>query len=535
MSSSSIQTDSSHPSHRPARPQSLARPWRDAVVYTVWMRSFADSNGDGIGDLVGLTAQLDRLAWLGVDTLWLTPIHPSPNADFGYDVTDYCAVAPEFGTLADFDTLLAEAHRRGMRVVIDLVINHTSCHHPWFRAAEPRTSPTHDWYYWRDTPNDWEAIFGGSAWRWSEVAQQYYLHLFLPEQPDLNWEHPAVRAALAEVARFWLTRGVDGFRFDALTVLKKAPGLPDAQPTPAPTSAAPSAAAETPTPSSAETPPSSSPPVTSSRNPATSDPLPTPRPAWHRFLAQPGLEALFADFVAQSGLTRDYLTLGEANGLPAECAAAWISEPAGLLSALLHFELWHLDTCRPNGAPSLDTQRFSEVCTRWWQTARAAGTVPAIYFENHDLPRVVTAWADDCDPTARRRAAKAFAAALLLQEGIALLYQGQELGLPNARLTGWHQVHDRAAAARVAAWRAAGWSDEAILAELTRSGRDAVRTPYPWDARQPNGGFTRGTPWTPLDPAHLPLAWQQQYEDPDSVLHWYRTLIARRHRRKEPA
>ncbi len=478
-----------------------ARSWREAVIYTVWLRSFADGNGDGIGDLPGLTARLDALSWLGVDTLWLTPIHPSPNADFGYDVRDYCAVAPEFGTLADFDALLAEAHRRGIRVVLDLVINHTSCHHPWFEAAAPRTSPSHDWYYWRDQPNDWAAIFGGPAWAWHETAQQYYLHLFLPEQPDLNWENPAVRAALAEVARFWLDRGVDGFRFDALTVLKKAPGLPDAGP---PALASPATTASAP-----------------------------PYPAWDRFLAQPGLETLFADFIAQSGLTRDHLTLGEANGLAAERAAAWIGEPDGLVSALLHFELWHIASRRPNGAPTLDTRRFSEVCTRWWRTARAVGTLPATYLENHDLPRVVTAWANDRDPVARRRAAKAFAAALLLQAGIILLYQGQELGLPNARLTSWAQVHDRAAAASIDAWRAAGWSDEQILAELSRTGRDAVRTPYPWDARLPHGGFTCGTPWTPLDPDHLALAWQQQYEEPDSVLHWYRTLIARRRHQAE--
>jgi len=418
---------------------SPTRWWREAVVYTVWLRSFADGNGDGIGDLPGLTARLDALSWLGVDTLWLTPIHPSPNADFGYDVRDYLTVAPEFGTLADFDALLTEAHRRGIRVVLDLVINHTSCHHPWFEASAPRTSPSHDWYYWRDQPNDWAAIFGGPAWAWHETVKQYCLHLFLPEQPDLNWENPAVRAALAEVARFWLDRGVDGFRFDALTVLKKAPGLPDAGPPAQP-------------------------------SPATAAPAP-PYPAWG-------------------------------------------------------FELWHIASRRPNGAPTIDTRRFSEVCVRWWQSARAVGTLPATYLENHDLPRVVTAWADDGDPVAGRRAAKAFAAALLLQAGIILLYQGQELGLPNARLTSWAQVHDRASAASIAAWRAAGWSDEQILAELSRTGRDAVRTPYPWNAHLPHGGFTRGTPWTPLDPNHLPLAWQQQYDDPESVLH--RTLIARR-------
>lgn len=465
------------------------------MVYTVWVRSFADGNGDGVGDLRGLIAKLDALAWLGVNTLWLTPIHPSPNADFGYDVTDYCAIHPELGTLADFDELVAELHRRGMRLILDLVINHTSDRHPWFRAAAPRSSPTHDWYLWRDTPNDWEAIFGGPAWSWNEVAQQYYLHLFLPKQPDLNWENPAVRAALAEVARFWLARGVDGFRFDALTVLKKAPGFPDVAPQP------PDAA------------------------PSSPRPL---RPAWDYFLAHPGLEELFADFVVQAGLTRDHFTLGEANGLTPERAAPWIAEPDGLLSALLTFDLWHIDGKRHDGTPTVDTARFSASNVQWWQTAQALGTLPALYLENHDLPRVVTRWADDRDLATVRRAAKVFAAAQLLQPAIPILYQGQELGLPNARLTSWAQIHDLAAQSEIARLRAQGADNATMLATLSRTGRDAVRTPYLWDNTQPHCGFSSAPPWTPIDPRHALLAWQQQVDDPDSVLNWYRALLMRR-------
>ncbi|MFN4021752.1 MAG: alpha-amylase family glycosyl hydrolase [Hydrogenophilus thermoluteolus] len=513
-----VTATSSHPTRSAPPAAQIPRWWHDAVIYTVWVRSFADGNGDGIGDLQGLITRLDALAWLGVDTLWLTPIHPSPNADFGYDVTDYCAIHPDFGTLADFDTLVAELHRRGMRLVLDLVINHTSCDHPWFRAAERGEAPYREWYYWRDAPNDWEAIFGGSAWSWSETAQQYYLHLFLPQQPDLNWENSEVRAALAEIARFWLDRGVDGFRFDALTVLKKAPGLPSVAPTGGEPRclAAPEAEAS----AGAAAPPSEN------RHPL-------PQPAWSHFLAQPGLEALFADFVRRAGLTRDHLTLGEANGLPVERAAQWIAEPNGLLSFLLHFELWHIDRPTAQGGTTLDTVAFSESCVRWWQTARALGTRPALYLENHDLPRVVSRWADDRDPDATRRAAKAFAAAQLLQPAVPILYQGQELGLPNARLTHWAQIHDRAAEPTIAALRAKGETDSTILAALSRTGRDAVRTPYPWDATQPFGGFSPAPPWTPLPPEHLPLAWQQQYEDPHSTLHWYRHLIHRRRQRNQ--
>ncbi len=462
---------------------SSSRWWHEAVVYTIWWRSFADGNGDGVGDAAGIIAHLDDLAWLGVDAIWLTPIHPSPNADWGYDVADYLAIAPEFGDEATFERLIDEAHRRGIRVLLDLVINHTSVEHPWFRAAAAGRDPYRSWYFWREEPNNWTSIFGGPAWQWCEVAQRYYLHLFLPEQPDLNWDEPAVRREFAQIARHWLERGVDGFRFDALTVLKKAPGLPSAQ----------------------ESPP------------------------WDRVLAQPGLEALFADFVAQSGLTRDHLTLGEANGLTAERAAAWIGEPGGMLSALLHFEHWHLEAPRADGTPTLDTTRFSDTTLRWYRTARTAGTVAAIYLENHDTARVLTRFSH---PSRAPRDARAYAAALLRQPGIVVLYQGQELGLPNATLRDWAQITDRFDRARAEALRAEGWSDAQILAELSRTGRSAVRTPLPWDADATYGGFSAVAPWTPLDAQHLPLAWRQQQADPGSVLNVYRRLIAAKHRRR---
>ncbi|MDK2797551.1 MAG: alpha-glucosidase [Tepidiphilus sp.] len=464
------------------------RPWQECVVYTVWPRSFADGNGDGIGDLAGLTERLDELRWLGVDALWLAPIHPSPNADYGYDVSDHLDVHPDFGTMADFRSLRDELHRRGMRLLLDLVINHTSVRHPWFLdSRSSRTSARRDWYYWRARPNDWESIFGGPAWTRDEVTGEYYLHLFFPEQPDLDWSNPAVRQALAEIARFWLDEGVDGFRFDALTVLKKEEGLPDVAP----------------------------------GEPGG------PRPAWSRFLARPGLLDWVRDFAERAGITRDHLTLGEANGIAATEAPAWVGEPQGPLSALLHFELWHIDTTDAQGRPGLDTRAFSDTARSWYRALAPHGALPALYLENHDLPRIVSRWAP---PERCTQAAKAFAAATYLQRGLAVLYQGQELGLPNARFTRSSDLRDPLSLRRIAALRAQGMSDAAILAEMNRSARDLSRTPIPWDANRPQAGFSSAEPWQPMDPAHIPLAWRQQREDEGSVLNFYREILARRRR-----
>ncbi|MCX7945997.1 MAG: alpha-amylase family glycosyl hydrolase [Hydrogenophilus sp.] len=506
------------------------------VLYTIWPRSFADGNADGIGDLLGIIEHLDDLCWLGIDILWLTPIHPSSNADFGYDILDYCAVAPELGTLNDLDQLVREVHARGMRLLLDLVVNHTSHRHPWFErsrrahsSASPLLSsapPDHPfpsghpraWYHWHSNPPPFPAIFGGNAWSWDEIAQSHYLHLFLPEQPDLNWENPAIRQALAEIAQFWLDRGIDGFRIDALTLLKKHPSLLSPNPFPS-LAAPPSVSSPTDVPS----------PLTPS--PLTDSSPPPLDPPWDQLLAQPGLEDLLLDFLNRMGRSANCLLFGEANGLTPDRARAWL-DPAGPLRIIpLHFEHWHIAIPDAAGHPHIDPRAFSDATLTWYRAARAVGGYPAIWLENHDTPRLVTRFSPP-DPLRQRQVAKALAAALALQPAYILLYQGQELGLPNAQLRSLAEIHDGAARSTIAALRARGATDAEILGHFSRFGRDAVRKPIPWDAARPHAGFTAAEqPWTPLDPAHLSLAWRQQRDDPDSILHHYRRLL---HRRRVP-
>lgn len=466
--------------------------WQDAVVYQIYPRSFMDSNGDGIGDLPGILSKLDYLQWLGVDTLWLCPIHPSPNDDNGYDISDYQDILAEFGTLADFDALLAEVHRRGMRLILDLVINHTSDQHPWFlESRSSRDNPKRDWYFWRDgrnggPPNNWESIFKGPAWEYDPHTDQYFLHLFTRRQPDLNWDNPAVRAAISDLVRWWLARGVDGFRIDAITHLKKAPGLPDAP------------------------------------NP---EGLPQ-APAYALHMNVNGildhLDALCAAFAG-----RELLTVGEANGITADEAEAWVGFARRRLSMILHFEHWHLWSNAPE-AP-LEPRALQAIFGRWQQALDGRGW-NALYLENHDLPRVVSRWGDPGQY--RAQSASALATACFLLQGTPFIYQGQELGMVNTRFDSLDAFDDVFARNRIAELRAAGLSDAAILQQLALTARDNSRTPMPWrDA--PQAGFTTGRAWLAPNPDYPEINVERQLSEPDSVLHYFRRLLALR--REEPA
>lgn len=464
--------------------------WQQAVVYQIYPRSFMDADGDGIGDLRGIRARLDYLQWLGVTVLWLCPIFRSPNDDSGYDISDYRAVMAEFGTLADFDALLADAHRRGLRLILDLVLNHTSDEHPWFvesRAA--RTSPRRDWYIWRDgrpgggPPNNWESIFRGPAWQFDAATGQYYLHLFTARQPDLNWANHAVRAALCDMVRWWLARGVDGFRIDAITHIRKAPGLPDA-------------------------------------------PDPEGRgcvPAYGQHMNVPGILDDIDELVRDGFGARDLLTVGEANGIGARQAEAWVGERHRRLAMILQFEHWHLWSDAPRAG--LDVRRLKRILSRWQRALHGRGW-NALYLENHDLPRVVSRWGD---PRRHPRAsATALAAMYFFMQGTPFIYQGQELGLANTAFHSLADFDDVFARNRIAELRAQGWHDDAILAELALTARDNARNPMPWDDAEPNAGFTTGRPWRPLHPDHARANVARQQRDPHSVLNFYRRLIALR-------
>lgn len=466
--------------------------WREAVVYQLYPRSFMDTDGDGIGDIPGILQRLDYLQWLGVTVIWLCPVFRSPDDDNGYDVSDYCDIDPMYGTMADFDRLLAEVHRRGMRLILDLVLNHTSDQHPWFiESRSGRDSPKRDWYIWRDgrdgaEPNNWASIFEGSAWKLDETSGQYYLHLFTDRQPDLNWDNPAMRDALCEMARWWLDKGVDGFRLDAVTHFKKTPGLPDA---------------------------------------------PNPQhlayaPAYHHDMCVPGL----LDYVDQ--LDRevfhryDIMTVGEANGISAAAAGEWVGERGaarrGRLDMLIHFEHWNLWSSQPRA--TLDVRALKAILSRW-QDALAENGWNALYLENHDLPRVLSRWGD---PAAYRfESATALAAMYFLMRGTPYIYQGQELGMANTRFASLADFKDRFAQNRIAKMRAEGMAEDDILAEMAATARDNSRTPMPWDDG-PNAGFTTGTPWLPLNPDYPEWNVARERGDPRSVLNFYREMIALR-------
>jgi alpha-glucosidase len=467
--------------------------WQEAVVYQLYPRSFMDSNGDGIGDLPGILQRLDYLEWLGIDTLWLCPIFRSPNADNGYDISDYQAIMAEFGTMADFDRLLADVHRRHMHLILDLVPNHTSDEHPWFvESRASRDNPKRDWYFWRDgknggPPNNWESIFGGPAWELDPATGQFYLHLFTRRQPDLDWENPAVRAAIAGVARWWLDKGVDGFRIDAITHLKKTPGLPD---------------------------------------------MPNPEglpqvPAYPLHMNVAGILAYVDELCRAAFHGRDLLIVGEANGIGPTEAEAWVGPRHQRLSMLQHFEHWHLWSDHPR-AP-LDVGALKDILGRWQEALEGRGWT-ALYLENTELPRVVSRWGDPLRYP--RESATALATLYFLMQGTPFIYQGQELGLANPRFDSLEDFRDVVARQRIAGLRAVGMADEAILAELRLTARDNARSPMPWDDG-PNVGFSSGTPWLASEPADPTANVARERAEPASVLHYYRRLIALR--KAEPA
>lgn len=463
--------------------------WKQAVVYQIYPRSFMDSNGDGIGDLNGITARLDYLQWLGIDVLWICPMYRSPNDDNGYDISDYQAIMTEFGTMADFDRLLAEVHARGMRLILDLVVNHTSDEHPWFiESRSSQSSAKRDWYIWREgkngaEPNNWESIFNGSAWKYDAGSEQYFLHLFSERQPDLNWENPQVRAALYDMMRWWLDKGIDGFRIDAICHMKKQPGLTD---------------------------------------------MPNPQglryvPSFERHLNYEGLLDYVDDLCGQVFNRYDIMTVGEMNGASAEQGEDWVGEQHGRLNMIFQFEhvkLWETSHQQSPDA-GVDVPGLKNIFTRW-QTLLEGKGWNALYVENHDIPRVVSKWGDDKQYW--RESATAIAAMYFLMQGTPFIYQGQELGMTNTRFNRLADFNDIAARNRFAKLQEQGMEEAQILAFLSRSGRDNSRTPMQWDD-SPNAGFSRNEPWFAVNANYQQINVARQREEPDSVLNFYRALI----------
>lgn len=462
--------------------------WKEAVAYQIYPRSFMDSNGDGIGDLNGIIMRLDYLKALGVDVIWICPMYKSPNDDNGYDISNYQDIMEEFGAMADFDRLLAEVHRRGMRLILDLVVNHTSDEHAWFiESRASRDNPRRDWYVWRDgkggrEPNNWESIFKGSAWKYDETSGQYFLHLFSARQPDLNWENLEVRAAVNQMVCWWLDKGIDGFRLDAVSHMKKVPDLPDMP------------------------------------NPQGLDHVPSN----DMHMNVGGVLEYMDDLCRNSFRHYDIMTVGEANGVSAEQARDWVGTEHRRLNMIFQFE--HLLLWSNDPQAGLDLVALKKIFTRWQNTLHGVGW-NALFLENHDIPRIVSKWGDV--DRYWRESATALATMYFLMEGTPFIYQGQEIGMTNTRFDGIEDFDCIFARNEFVLRRARGETDEQILAALAVTARDNSRTPMQWDA-SPNAGFTTGTPWLKANPNYPAINVAQQDADPASVLNYHRRLIALR-------
>jgi len=470
--------------------------WKSAVVYQIYPRSFADSNGDGLGDLNGITARLGYLQVLGVDVIWLSPVYRSPQADNGYDIGDYREIDPKFGTLAEFDTLLAEVHERGMKLVMDLVVNHTSDEHPWFvESRSSRDNPKRDWYVWRDArdgaePNNWGSFFSGSAWAWEEPTEQYYLHLFDRKQPDLNWEHPDVRTAVRDVMDWWLDRGVDGFRMDVINFISKTEGLPDA------------------------------PAVSGQRFVSAMDEF-VDGPHVHEYLAELTREVF-------GGREGEFITVGEMPGVTPEQARHYTDPARGELNMVFQFEHVSVDQ-GPAGKfdyRGLDLVVLKKALHRW-QAALAETGWNSLYWNNHDQPRVVSRFGDDA-PDYWAASAKALATVLHGMRGTPFVYQGEELGMTNYPFRNPQDHKDLEAVNYYNSVVERGGDEGAALAGLAKISRDNARTPMQWDAG-PSAGFTTGVPWLPVNPNHTWLNAAAQINAADTVFAHYRALIRLRH------
>lgn len=459
--------------------------WKKAVAYQIYPRSFYDSNGDGIGDLQGIIQKLDYLKDLGIDVIWVNPIYQSPNDDNGYDVSSFYDIMDEFGTMADFDELLTEVHNRGMKIILDLVINHTSDEHEWFiESRSSKDNPYRDYYIWHPGKSDgsiinnWESFFGGSVWEHDEQTKEYYMHIFSKKQPDLNWENPQVREHLYEMVNWWLDKGIDGFRIDAITHIKKRNGFPE---------------------------------------------LPNPLnkkyvPSNGGHANQPGIDEFLSEFVEKTIKNYDVMTVGEAGGARYEEAKHWIGEENGYFNMLFQFD--HLGLWKAKDG-KLDMEELKKVMTKWQKGLEGEGW-NALFIENHDQPRSVSTWGNDTD--LRKTSAKAFATFYFLMQGTPFIYQGQEIGMTNVRFDSIDEYNDTGIINLYKDETKNGTSHEEMMTYIWQNGRDNSRTPMQWSS-EPQAGFTTGTPWFSVNPNYPDINVLEAVNNPDSIYHYYKEMI----------
>lgn len=485
----------------PSRTEPARRWFHSAVVYQIYPRSFQDSDGDGIGDLRGVIGRLDHLAMLGVDVVWLSPVYASPQDDNGYDISDYHDIDPTFGTLSDFDELVAQAHARGIRIVMDLVVNHTSDEHPWFvESRSSKDSPKRDWYWWRTAregmepgthgaePTNWESFFSGSTWELDQTTGEYYLHLFSRKQPDLNWENPEVREAVYAMMRWWLDRGVDGFRMDVINMISKDTSLPDGR-------------------------------LTHGGLYGDGGPHYLCGPRIHEFLQEMHREVF-------EGRSDRLLTVGEMPGVTVDEARLFTDPERREVDMVFQFEHVGLD----HAEHKWDRRPLQLVDLKAslgrWQAGLADTGWNSLYWNNHDQPRAVSRFGDD--GRHRVESAKLLATVLHLHRGTPYVYQGEELGMTNVPFAGAESFLDIESVNYYNSAMLRGLDSDDVLRALREGSRDNARSPVQWDA-SPHAGFTTGEPWFPVNPNHDAINAEREVADPDSVFHHYRRLIELRH------
>ncbi|WP_413378501.1 glycoside hydrolase family 13 protein [Paenibacillus taichungensis] len=448
--------------------------WKEIVVYQIYPRSFQDSNGDGIGDLKGILSRLDYLKDLGIGAIWLSPVCKSPQDDNGYDISDYQDIDPMFGSLEDMELLIQEAGKRDIRIIMDLVLNHSSDEHPWFKEArKSKDNPYHDYYVWRDgvegtPPNDLGSTFGGSAWEWVPELGQYYLHLFSVKQPDLNWENPKVRQEIYDMIQWWMDKGVGGFRLDVIDLIGKQPDLK----------------------------------ITGNG------------PNLHQYMRELSTETF------QKG---DLLTVGETWGATPESAKLYSNPDGSELSMVFQFEHISLDEQEGKGKwdlQPLDLLQLKKVLSKW-QTELKGEAWNSLFWNNHDLPRIVSRWGNDGEY--RVQSAKMLATLLHGMQGTPYVYQGEELGMTNVR----YPIEEYRDIELLNLYKERvenGYPEEEVMKSIYAKGRDNARTPMQWDASE-NAGFTEGEPWILVNPNYAEINAEESINDPDSIYHYYKTLI----------
>lgn len=472
--------------------------WKEAVIYQIYPRSFQDSNGDGIGDLNGVTMRLDYLKKLGIDVIWLSPVYKSPNDDNGYDISDYRDIMTEFGTMEDFDRMLAAAHERGIKIVMDLVVNHTSDEHKWFiESRKSKDNPYRDYYIWKDPkdghePTNWGSNFSGSAWKFDETTGQYYLHLFSEKQPDLNWENPKVRDAVYDMMTWWCDKGIDGFRMDVISMISKVQSYPDGELFDG---------------------------VYGNANPYVCN-----GPRVHEFLQEMNRRVLSR---------YDIMTVGEAAGVTVEEAKRYANNEGTELGMVFHFE--HTDGSSNSesviGKWTVNPPRLTYVrgILNKWQTELEGKAWGSLYWDNHDQPRAVSRFGNDSKEW-RELSAKMLATVLHMQKGTPYIYQGEEFGMTNMH---FESIDDCRDIEEINAYQQYVTDHKLVDAEtmlrcFDTIARDNARTPVQWDASA-NAGFTTGTPWIKVNPNYTEINAEAALADPNSVFYYYQKLIRLRH------